>query len=82
MLFRSLEYLEDGHCELYDLEKDLSEKHDLCSMYPQKVIELRNQLHLWRESVNAQMPTLNPAVAETDPRNRWDAKDRELASVD
>jgi arylsulfatase A len=80
--WKLLEYLEDGHCELYDLEKDLSEKHDLSSIYPQKVIELRNQLHLWRESVNAQMPILNPAVAETDPRNRWDAKDQELASVD
>ncbi len=80
--WKLLEYLEDGHCELYDLEKDLSEKHDISSLQPQKMKELRDQLHLWRKSVNAQMPTFNPKVAVTEPKNRWDSTDRELALVD
>ena len=80
--WKLLEYLEDDHCELYDLQRDPSETNDISSSQPQKVVELRDQLHLWRKSVNAQMPTHNPNVAVTSPENRWDKADQELALVD
>jgi arylsulfatase A len=80
--WKLLEYFEDGHSELYDLQRDPSEKNDLSSAQPQKLAELRDQLHLWRQSVNAQMPTHNPKVSVTSPGNRWDKADQELALVD
>lgn len=80
--WKLLEYFEDWHCELYDLSNDLSEKHNLALRYPQKTAQLRDKLHAWRQSVSAQMPMQNPAVAETTPANRWDAYDQVLAEVD
>jgi hypothetical protein len=80
--WKLLEYLEDGHCELYDLRIDRSEKNNLAAVHPQKTDDLREKLHRWRRSVNAQMPSPNPGVAFTHSADRWDARDRELALVD
>jgi arylsulfatase A len=80
--WKLLEYLEDDRCELYDLQQDPSEANDLSSSEPQKSAELRDQLHLWRKSVNAQMPTRNPNVGATSRENRWNKADQELAMVD
>lgn len=80
--WKLLEYFEDWHCELYDLRSDIGERHDLAQEHPRKVAELRDKLHAWRQSVNAQMPQRNPSVAETTPENRWDAHDCLLAEVD
>jgi arylsulfatase A-like enzyme len=80
--WKLLEYLEDGHCELYDLTSDGSERKDLASKQPERTKALRDRLHSWRTSVNAQMPTQNPKVAFTDEQHRWDEADRKLALVD
>jgi arylsulfatase A-like enzyme len=45
--------------ELYDLETDPGEKHDLSANQPELLRELRMQLHQWRGEVNAQMPEIN-----------------------
>lgn len=58
--WKLLEYHEDKRVELYDLKNDLSEAHDLAATMPDKAGELRRQLHAWRETVSAQMPTVNP----------------------
>ncbi len=57
--WKLLEYHEDQHLELYDLENDLSEEHNLAEKQPSKATELRDKLHAWRESVDAQMPEPN-----------------------
>ncbi len=44
--------------ELYDLEKDLGESHDLANEMPEKAKELRNMLIAWRKSAGAQMPVV------------------------
>jgi uncharacterized sulfatase len=65
--WKLLEYFEDGHCELYNLANDGMEQHDIAAANPSKVSELRGRLRRWRESVNAQMPSLNPNYrAEVD----------------
>lgn len=46
--------------ELYDLESDPGEKQDLSVRYPEKLEELRMELHHWRADVDAQMPILRP----------------------
>jgi arylsulfatase A-like enzyme len=59
--WKLLEYLEDGHLELYNLRDDLSEKTDLAAQMPDKAASLLQQLHHWRTQVGAAMPTGNPA---------------------
>ena len=80
--WKLLEYLEDGHCELYDLASDGSERNDLAREHPDRARALRDQLQSWRSSVNAQMPRVNPKLTFTDKAHRWDDADRKLAVVD
>lgn len=58
--WKLLEYFEDDRIELYNLERDLSEQHDLANEMPEKARDLRQRLHAWRQSVDAAMPTENP----------------------
>jgi hypothetical protein len=46
--------------ELFNLKDDLGEHHDLAAAMPEKAAALRQQLHNWRQSLNAAMPTPNP----------------------
>ncbi|NDG70896.1 MAG: DUF4976 domain-containing protein [Proteobacteria bacterium] len=62
--FKLVEWYEDKRVELYDLQNDLGEKHDLATEKPEKAAALLAQLHDWRKSVNAQMPTDNPLKAK------------------
>ncbi len=64
--WKLLEYHEDNHVELYNLRQDPSETRDLASSMPEKASELREQLHAWRKSVKAQMPTPNPVKKSGD----------------
>ena len=42
--------------ELYDLSKDIGERHDLADAMPDRARQLQDLLHHWRERVGAQMP--------------------------
>jgi hypothetical protein len=55
-----IEFYEDMHRELYDLDAGVGEKTDLATKMPEKAAELRDRLHAWRKAVGAQMPTPNP----------------------
>ena len=55
-----MEFYEDKHIELYNLNSDLGEKTNLAAINPAKATELRDMLYEWRVSVDAQMPTPNP----------------------
>ncbi len=59
--WKLIEYYEDMNVELYNLRDDLGEANDLAAANPAKAGELRDMLHAWRASVDAQMPTPNPA---------------------
>ncbi|MEO7145305.1 MAG: sulfatase/phosphatase domain-containing protein, partial [Bryobacteraceae bacterium] len=58
--YKLIEFYEDNHVELYNLVHDIGERNDLAAKMPGKARELRAMLHAWRESVNADMPTMNP----------------------
>ncbi|MEO6786397.1 MAG: sulfatase, partial [Chthoniobacteraceae bacterium] len=66
--WKLLEFFEDNHVELYNLRDDLSEKHDLAKDMPDKANALRDQLHAWRDSVGAAMPTPNPDFKGGKPK--------------
>ncbi|HDJ33420.1 MAG TPA: DUF4976 domain-containing protein [Bacteroidetes bacterium] len=58
--YKLLEYFENNTVQLFNLKEDIGEQHDLSATHPEKVEELRNLLHAWREKVNASMPEPNP----------------------
>ena len=55
-----IEWYDDMRVELFNLKEDVGEKTDLAAKMPEKAAELRDKLHAWRASVDAQMPTPNP----------------------
>lgn len=64
-----VEWYEDMRCELFNVRDDVSEQHDLSKQMPDKVNALRDELHRWRQSVGAVMPTPNPNYDPAAPRN-------------
>jgi arylsulfatase A-like enzyme len=67
--FKLIEFFDDMRVELYDLNKDIGEHHNLAAEMRKKVEELRNRLHAWRKEVGAQMPTRNPAYDPSKPEH-------------
>ncbi|WP_146851175.1 sulfatase [Brevifollis gellanilyticus] len=67
--FKLIEFYNDMHVELYDLQNDLGEQHDLSASQPEKAAELRERLHQWREQVDAQMPLPNPSYDPSAPEH-------------
>ena len=63
-------YFEDGHLELYNLNDDIGERHNLADEMPEKAQELLTQLNKWLAEVEAEIPSeKNPkydADAETE----------------
>jgi arylsulfatase A len=58
--YKLIEYYENNTVQLFDLSKDLEEKHDISKEQPEKVRELTAMLHQWRKDVNAKMMSPNP----------------------
>ncbi len=54
--FKLIEFFDDEHLELYDLENDVGESSDLSSAQPETAKRLHRMLISWRDSVNAWMP--------------------------
>jgi arylsulfatase A-like enzyme len=67
------EYFEDGGLELYDLQADIGEKHNLADVHPEITKDLHQRLIRWRESVDAPVPS--------EPNPRYDAK-AEAAAIE
>ncbi|MDA0346185.1 MAG: sulfatase [Verrucomicrobia bacterium] len=61
--WKLLEFFEDKHLELYNLETDLGETQNLALEHPQLADDLREKLHHWRTEMEAQMPVANPDFA-------------------
>lgn len=58
--YKLIEYFENGELELYNLEEDPGESHNLASELPGKSEELRQKLETWRLENSAQMLSPNP----------------------
>ena len=50
------EYFENGTVQLFDLEKDIGEQHDISRENPDTTNQLLKMLHDWRKQVDAKMP--------------------------
>ena len=58
--YKLIEFYLGDKLELYDLEKDPSEKNNLAETMPGKVKELKTLLDNWKKEVNAEKPDLSP----------------------
>jgi arylsulfatase A-like enzyme len=66
---RLVEFYADQRVELYNLRDDASERNNLADSSPDLVKSLRDELHTWLRSVDAQMPTTNPNYDRTKPEH-------------
>jgi hypothetical protein len=57
-----VEYYDEAKAELYDLNSDPGESHDLAARNPERVTQMRAALAGWRKSVKAQENRPNPNV--------------------
>ena len=60
--WRLVHFYEDGRDELYNLSADVGEKNELSAKEPEVAKALRTRLDAWLKSVDAQLPTPNPAA--------------------
>ena len=67
--WKLIEFFEDGRCELYNLRDDLGEKHNLAASQPDQTKVLHEQLVAWRKELAAPMPTPNPNISKSPPRD-------------
>jgi arylsulfatase A-like enzyme len=51
--YKLVERFEDGRVHLYNLKDDIGERNDLAGEMPDKVKEMRRQLHTWYKQVDA-----------------------------
>jgi arylsulfatase A-like enzyme len=72
--WKLMEFLEDGHTELYNLRNDLSEKNNLVATDPDRAAALRAKLAKWRDSVGAKLPTKNDQTAK--PKKKPNRRNR------
>jgi arylsulfatase A len=68
--YKLLEYYENGTIQLFDLEDDIGEQNDLAKSKPEIAQKLKQMLHNWRESVDAEMPYLKTATSKPAPGSR------------
>jgi len=59
-----IELFEDNRVELYNLETDPGEKHDLSQEQPERAQEMLATLQQWQQSVEAKIPQPNPDWVE------------------
>ena len=68
--WKLIQFLNDNHLELYNLENDMGETTDVRVSNPDKVNELLGLLEEWRSKVGARLPVKNPDFNESR-RTEW-----------
>ena len=68
--WKLLEFLEDGHLELYNLRDNLSETKNLAESDPDRARTLHQRLVAWRNEIKAAMPTKNEPAVENATKTK------------
>jgi arylsulfatase A-like enzyme len=58
--WKLIESYESARIELFDLQKDPAESHDVAQAEPKRAADMKQMLQEWRASVGAKMPRPNP----------------------
>lgn len=62
--YKLIEYYDPLKIELFNLQEDIGEKHNLAKNNPEKIIELRHSFDEWLKRMNPIMHTPNPNYQE------------------
>ncbi len=62
--WKLIERYEDGRVQLFDLDADLGELHDVAAAHPERVAQMRARLHDWYEEVGARFLRALPGGPE------------------
>lgn len=65
--WKLLEYFEDGHVELYNLDDDPAESRDLSEVHQDQVGRLGAEMRRWRTEVGARLPQPLPVAESVQP---------------
>jgi len=68
--WKLIEWFEDDRVELFNLSTDLSEENNLAASEPQRVSQLRDELHQWQKEVGAKQPIPNQDYDPMKPSGR------------
>jgi arylsulfatase A-like enzyme len=68
--WKLIHYYEDGRDELYHLEEDLGERHDLAEQNPDRVERMRLQLKEFLHQVGAKFPESDPRFDEEKAKEK------------
>lgn len=63
--YKLVERYEDGRAHLYNLKDDIGELHDLAETMPERVQQMRSDLHAWYQTVDARF------LQEKDGKLPW-----------
>jgi len=83
--WKLIEFFETGRNELYNLQDDIGEEHDIAATNREKVADLHAKLLAWREQVGAKMPARNVAQSDAKkltPKERRQRKKARQAAGD
>ncbi len=72
--WKLIEWQEDNRSELFNLAQDIGEQSDLAAKEPQRVAQLRDELHAWQTHVGAKFPIPNPTYDPAKPSGRFASK--------
>lgn len=70
--WKLIHYHEDGHDELYNLNDDEEEQHDIAKSQPEKAKAMRTTLDKWLKETNARFPQPDPQFDATKRAARWE----------
>ena len=79
--WKLMEFLEDGHLELYNLREDIGEKKNLAAEMPDKAKALHARLVAWRAEVKAPMPAKNNPAADGPKKGAGKGKNKPNAGA-
>lgn len=68
--YKLIEFFEDERLELYNLREDVSERHNIACLDPEKTHQMKDVLAAWRTKVEARIPQPNPEWKETTAPNK------------
>lgn len=68
--YKLIEYFENGTLQLFDLENDIGEQHNLVSTQPEIANRLKSILHQWRKDIDAKMPYPKTSDSKPAPGSR------------
>ena len=68
--WKLIEWAEENRAELFNLAQDIGEQTNLAEKEPQRVAQLRAELHAWQKQVGAKFPIPNHTYDPAKPSGR------------